>query len=86
MAINRIKERIKRGGHSVPEDDVKRRFQRSGNNFLMIYRHLVDRWVMYYNGNERLLFVAEGLSDKITIQEDEIYSLFVKGAAGERGK
>ena len=68
MAINRIKERIKRGGHSVPDDDVKRRFQRSGNNFLMIYRHLVDRWVMYYNGNERLIFVAEGLSDKITVQ------------------
>lgn len=39
---------------------------------------------MYYNGHERLIYVAEGSSDIINIQEDDIYSLFLKGAAGER--
>lgn len=84
MAINRIKARVKRGGHAIPDEDVIRRFHRSGSNFLKIYRYLVDKWVMYYNGHERLIYVAEGSSDIIKIQEDDIYNLFLKGATGER--
>ncbi|MGV8118688.1 MAG: zeta toxin family protein [Candidatus Xenobiia bacterium LiM19] len=84
MAINRIKARVKRGGHAIPDEDVVRRFHRSGKNFLTIYRYLVDKWVMYYNGNERLIYVAEGSSDLLKIREDDIYSLFLKGASGDR--
>jgi len=42
LAIRRIAQRVKMGGHSVPESDVKRRFSRSLNNFLEIYAALAD--------------------------------------------
>ncbi|MCL2335724.1 MAG: zeta toxin family protein [Endomicrobia bacterium] len=49
VCIERIKDRVKKGGHFVPDEDVRRRFYRSINNFWNIYRHLADVWVLYYN-------------------------------------
>jgi hypothetical protein len=37
LAIRRIARRVKMGGHSVPEADVKRRFSRSLTLFLETY-------------------------------------------------
>ena len=36
--VERVKERVRRGGHHVPEDDIRRRFARSLTNFWTIYR------------------------------------------------
>lgn len=49
LAIRRIAQRVKMGGHSVPESDVKRRFSRSLNNFLEIYAPLSDGWTFRNN-------------------------------------
>jgi predicted ABC-type ATPase len=49
LAIRRIAQRVKMGGHSVPESDVKRRFSRSLNHFLEIYAPLSDGWTFRNN-------------------------------------
>jgi predicted ABC-type ATPase len=36
--IGRIKNRVAKGGHHIPDDDVRRRFTRSGANVWMIIR------------------------------------------------
>ncbi|QWR77063.1 zeta toxin family protein [Candidatus Magnetomonas plexicatena] len=38
IAKQRIKERVRLGGHNIPDDDVTRRFYRSKNNFWHIYK------------------------------------------------
>jgi predicted ABC-type ATPase len=35
LALSRVKERVSRGGHDVPEPVVRRRFDRSMQNFLL---------------------------------------------------
>lgn len=40
LCLARITERVARGGHGVPEEDVRRRFARSLKNFWRIYRPL----------------------------------------------
>ncbi len=40
LALSRIKGRVSEGGHDVPEADVRRRFDRSIKNFLVLYRAL----------------------------------------------
>src|SRR5512136_1462155 len=42
LAIERIADRVRRGGHKIPEDIVRRRFDRGLKNFFQIYRPLVD--------------------------------------------
>jgi predicted ABC-type ATPase len=42
VALNRIADRVRSGGHDIPEADVRRRFVRSWNNFQNHYRVLAD--------------------------------------------
>src|SRR5215467_7190487 len=47
LALSRIRERVSRGGHDVPETVVRRRFTRSMRNFFLHYRQLADRWILF---------------------------------------
>jgi predicted ABC-type ATPase len=49
LALHRIKERVRQGGHDVPRVDVVRRFSRGWENFRAIYRPLADFWAVYDN-------------------------------------
>ncbi|HEX5057344.1 MAG TPA: zeta toxin family protein [Gammaproteobacteria bacterium] len=49
MAIARVTERVRQGGHHVQDDIVRRRFHAGWRNFNEIYRALVDAWVLYDN-------------------------------------
>jgi predicted ABC-type ATPase len=43
-AINRVKDRVRRGGHHVPDATVRRRYRSGLQNFFGIYRPLADTW------------------------------------------
>ena len=48
--IERVKKRVKNGGHNVPEEDIIRRYYKSIIKFWDEYRLLVDEWSLFYNG------------------------------------
>jgi predicted ABC-type ATPase len=41
-SVARVRERVRRGGHDVPESDIRRRFHRCFSNFWRIYREIAD--------------------------------------------
>ena len=47
LALARVAERVRAGGHDVPADAVRRRFDRGRVNFFTIYRSLADAWRLY---------------------------------------
>lgn len=49
VAIARVRVRASQGGHSVPEDVIRRRFATSWRNFTDTYRKMVDSWVLFDN-------------------------------------
>lgn len=49
MAIDRVAQRVKQGGHHVPAMDVRRRFKRGWRNFEAAYKLTVDSWAVYDN-------------------------------------
>jgi predicted ABC-type ATPase len=49
VTLSRIKERVLKGGHDVPEAVVRRRFDRSVRNFFREYQALVDSWYLFDN-------------------------------------
>ena len=49
LAIARIKDRVTKGGHHIPNKDVRRRFRKSFYNFMNYYQPLVDHWHMIDN-------------------------------------
>ena len=46
-AIERVAVRVAQGGHSIPEDVIRRRFAAGRDNFERLYAPLVDRWILY---------------------------------------
>jgi predicted ABC-type ATPase len=69
--IARIRGRVRRGGHHVPDDDVRRRFTRAIINFWNRYRVEADRWTLYYNGAGGLVRVAFGEHVEAVVIEPE---------------
>lgn len=47
VAIIRVRQRVRHGGHNIPEDVIRRRFDAGRRNFEAIYKGLVDEWVLY---------------------------------------
>ena len=47
LALARVAERVRTGGHDVPADTVRRRFDRGRRHFFTLYRPLADTWRLY---------------------------------------
>ncbi len=74
--VARVSERVQKGGHDVPEDDIRRRFPRSAANFWNLYRPLCDRWILMYNATADAQVVAEGGPTTHVVQDQELFSAF----------
>ncbi len=51
VAVQRVASRVRDGGHSIPTEVIKRRFQRSLHNFFNLYCGIVTRWWLFDNGH-----------------------------------
>jgi predicted ABC-type ATPase len=52
-AIARVAQRVRQGGHHIPETVIRRRFAAGLENFKNLYAPAVDAWALYDNtGNE----------------------------------
>lgn len=49
LAVSRVGERIRAGGHAVPPDDIRRRYRRGISNFFSIYQPIADSWELHDN-------------------------------------
>lgn len=51
FAIARVSERVRRGGHTVLEETIRRRWRAGLRNFFDLYRLLSDTWRFYDNSD-----------------------------------
>jgi predicted ABC-type ATPase len=49
FALARVAERVRIGGHNVPEEIVRRRYNKGIRNFFRLYKPLADTWRLYNN-------------------------------------
>jgi len=59
LAVERVAQRIASGGHSIPEDAIRRRYHRGRVNLISLYLPLCDGWMIYDNSSSSPVFVAE---------------------------
>ena len=59
-AVARVRQRVSEGGHDVPEAVIRRRFRAGWSNFELVYRDLVDEWVIYDSSGTSPVLLAEG--------------------------
>jgi predicted ABC-type ATPase len=61
LALKRVADRVRQGGHDVPAHEVRRRFVRGWSNFRSVYCQLADSWAVYDNSGETFRLVEEKL-------------------------
>jgi len=59
LAIERVKLRVAKGGHSIPENVIRRRYKRSWINFQQTYKHLADVWTILDNSKKFSVIIDE---------------------------
>jgi len=78
LALNRIAERVQKGGHNVPEGVVRRRFGKGIYNLFNIYRPLLDFWILVDNSSPVPDIISFEKSGKLTIVNEEMFSKIIK--------
>lgn len=51
-AVARVQQRVRQGGHDIPEAVIRRRFAAGLDNFHQHYAPAVDAWALYNNAGE----------------------------------
>lgn len=64
LAVSRVQERVRAGGHSIPEEVVRRRFGRGLRNFFRLYAPAVDAWLVIDHSKKPPDLVAMGVEDQ----------------------
>lgn len=62
LAIARVANRVREGGHSLPEDVIRRRFIAGWRNFESLYKGLVDEWMVFDNSGRDAVLVDSGVN------------------------
>ncbi|MDP1651334.1 MAG: zeta toxin family protein [Rhodocyclaceae bacterium] len=56
-AIARVAQRVRQGGHDIPEAVIRRRFAAGRENFERLYAPKVDAWVLYDNAGTQPVLI-----------------------------
>ena len=65
-AIERVAQRVREGGHHVPEDVIRRRVVAGLRNFQEVYREIVDEWRLYDSTGWPPVVIERGTNRKPT--------------------
>ncbi len=75
---NRIRERVRQGGHDIQDDTIIRRFPRVMHNFIKIYMPLCDKIFCYDNsGPKPVLFFKQDKKGQ-RILKPELYAKILR--------
>lgn len=83
MAVVRVAHRVRLGGHSIPEEVIRRRYRMGLRNFHQLYRGLADRWWLCDN---RLVGVpriaARGVRELAEVIDETVWRASLEVAGG----
>lgn len=75
LAIQRVAERVSKGGHDIPVEIIRRRYVSGIRNLFNLYAPEVDSWSIYDNSTTKRRNVAVGgKTIETIIKEENIYN------------
>lgn len=83
MAVRRVKYRVQSGGHAIPEDTIRRRYNNGLKHLLIDYLPLVDRAVIYDNsqaGGMHLIAEKSPVHLQLDIRDNTIWKKITEAA------
>ena len=79
LAISRVADRVRMGGHSVPEETIRRRYAAGLRNFFSLYSPIADSWQIYDNSDaDRLALIAMKTQSNLNIKNPTTWNYLVE--------
>lgn len=76
LAVSRVADRVRSGGHNIPEDVIRRRYKSGLLNLFTLYTPICDYWIVIDNSEVPFKLIVEGKNDKISeIHNPAIYNI-----------
>ena len=86
LAVERVRARVEAGGHNIPEETIRRRYNTGIYYFFNLYAPISERWILADNSQIPFRVIAEGSKDEvINIKDEDTYKV-VLSIAEERQK
>lgn len=60
LAIQRVAKRVSEGGHNIPEETIRRRYDRGLRNLFELYMPICDYFLLVNNSEPKTVAVASG--------------------------
>ncbi|MBR1484709.1 MAG: zeta toxin family protein [Prevotella sp.] len=74
LAMQRVAERVSKGGHDIPETVIRRRYAAGMNNLFKLFMPAVDYWAVFDNsGTPRRKIAVGGYLTKTDITDPDLY-------------
>jgi predicted ABC-type ATPase len=73
LAVARVANRVKQGGHNVPPDDIRRRYAEGVRNLLRLYRPILDSWWLYDASRLPPKLIASEEGKKLTVKQKRLF-------------
>jgi predicted ABC-type ATPase len=75
---SRIRERVKHGGHDIPDETIFRRFPRVMRNFIKTYIPLCDKIICYDNSKPKYAPIFEKSGKELCIFDQNVYERIIE--------
>jgi predicted ABC-type ATPase len=73
-AVKRVASRVASGGHNIPEDVIRRRYERGLDNFFNHYLVAADSWVLMNNTARRGIRIASrDIGGPLRVKDNELW-------------
>ena len=82
LAVSRVENRVRQGGHGVPPEDIRRRYAAGVKNLLGLYWPLIDAWWLYDAARLPPRLIAHGENESSVVKQKGLYRQF-KRQVGE---
>jgi predicted ABC-type ATPase len=73
LAVARVANRVSQGGHSIPEETIRRRFDSGLRNLFQVYLTLMNAWYLYDASRYPPVLVAHANEGQRHVHETELY-------------
>ena len=77
-AISRVAKRVETGGHHVPPEDIRRRYDRGLRNLFEVYRRHLDEWVLYDNSEANPVPIATEAFGRLQVIDHRLFEDITK--------
>ena len=80
MAVDRVENRVEEGGHGVPAEDVRRRYQAGVRNLFRLYRPILNSWWLYDASRLPPKLIAIEEDGQLVVKRKRLYRRIEKQA------